>query len=200
MKKIIFLFLIISIFFQISFSQEAEIKKIRELYKTAQENIGYQRDSLIPFDNLKITLNQNMPAIGQQTFDYEFYFSLEYSEETEGEYFHQLYFATKSYNIAASYFSYEEFLFNDKGELVFYFIKYSSGYEPEFNREVRCYFQNEKLIKINVKEAPLNYDDENPIFNQIYENSNVVPDYFKEDYSYILSTAEEIKNIYNKFK
>lgn len=200
MKKIMFLLGLV-LFFIETFSQESEIKFIREQYSKAQENIGYQRDSLIPLDNIKITLNQNMPAIGQQTFDYNFFFTLEYSEEVDGEYFHQLYFATKSYNIAASYFSYEEFLFNEKEELIFYFLKYRSGYEPEFNREIRCYFNNNKLIKITVKEAPFENDDESElVFKQVYESTSKVPDNFKEDYDNLFSTLENIKDIYHKFK
>lgn len=177
------------------FSQTKEIKQIKELYYSVQENIEQQRNEEIPQDNLQIILNQNMAAIGPQTVSYNFYFTLKFDEEETYEYYHTLNFVTRSYNIAASVYYYEEFLYNDKGELIFYFLKQ----ESEYSFEIRCYYSNNELINITIKDLKEDGNYQNSAdYIQTYESTNKIPENHEEDCKFIKLKAENILEIYKK--
>ena len=174
------------------FSQNEDIQDIREIYYLIQEKIEHQNNGDIPEDNLQIVLNQNMPAIGPQTIDYNFYFTLDFDDGI-GEYVHTLDFVTRSYNIAASLYVYEEFLYNGVGDLVFYYMKYESA----ACKEIRFYFSNNELIKATVKE--LNVDgncEEFEDFTISYQSKNEFPEFYIEEFTDIQEKSQHIKDIY----
>ncbi len=186
-----FCLLLLSIF--ILNAQEQDITKIKQLYNDAQENIAYQKNGDIPEDNIHLVINQNMPALGPQTYDYNFYFTLDYSEEEPGEYFHTLCFVNRSFNFAQSAFYYEEFLYDKNGDLVFYFLRMKAA----FCFELRCYFKDENLIKILIKEVNSDGDCENSNDYVItHQSVNEVPYNYEEYVNSIKPASEKIKNIF----
>jgi hypothetical protein len=68
-----------------------------------------------------------------------------------------LYYVTVEYNIAASVKYHIEYLYNDKAELIFCFYQEVTGYDNLY-KEIRFYFDSNKLIKYSDKEFMLNED------------------------------------------
>ncbi|MBN2892460.1 MAG: hypothetical protein JXL97_11380 [Bacteroidales bacterium] len=196
--KYTFLLVALFLFSGIINAQNSDIQFIRDSYNSAQENINYQLNEEIPQDNMKITVNQNIAAIGPQTIEYTYYFDYVFLDEPTYEYTHKLYFATRSYNVAASLFSYEEFLYNENGELIFYFLRENSAYS-ELDFEIRLYYKQNQLIKVIAKELkeagdPENSDD----YVKTFEAKNDVPEYFEDRINTIINLGKSIKDIYLK--
>lgn len=122
------------------FSQKNEIDQIRKLYYQINEDNFQYHD---------ITLNTILPAVGKQTKKIRLYYSASQINPEIDPYnmaFH-LYKAEVKYNISASSFLTYEYLFNNKGKLIFYFDKEEGEYG---NHEKRYYYNNEKLIKCKI--------------------------------------------------
>lgn len=170
-------------------SQVELIENIKQNYYYVQKVIKAQITEDIPENNAKIVINQLMPAIGSQTIEYNFYFSLiELDDEVSFD--HNLNFATRKYNVAQSMFVYEEFLFDENGDLIFYF----QSEQSEICKQIRCYFNKNKLIKVIYKEAELNDEYECSKYKVILESKNKLP----EDYGlgYIQGTANDLLEIH----
>ncbi len=192
MRRFLFLVVLFLQFFY-TYSQNNDIDFIRDLYNQTQKKINSQKDSLVPQDNMRIVLNRNMPAIGPQKISYKFYFTLCLNESDSVYYYHKLDFVKCSYNFAASAFYYEEFLFDNRANLVFYFLRYKS----QITREYRCYFKDNKLIKITVKKLKENGNAENfNDYQQVFESTNKIPEYFRNDYAKINSKADDVLKIF----
>lgn len=197
MKKILLFIVLFSLLSSVMYSQKSDIQFIRESYNEAQEKIKHQKNDDIPQDNMKISVNQNMPAIGPQTIDYVFYFDLIFDEE-KTEYIHSLNFATRQYNVAASVFSYEEFLYNADGELIFYFLKEENAYD-EKTFELRLYYKDENLIKVLAKELKEGGNPDNPADYEVsLLSKNEVPSYFEDYKNGVIPLGKTIKSIYEK--
>ncbi|MCP4137014.1 MAG: hypothetical protein GY754_38960 [bacterium] len=133
------------------------IQKIRAFYNSITEDSGNTHE---------IKLNTMMPAIGLQTTTIRFiYFSMQADAEKDPYMLKRtLAKVIVEYNISASMKYHIEYLYNEKGRLIFYFYKVTGGE----NREERCYFFKNRLIKIKVN--PLKNEegitDSSPRFNR----------------------------------
>ena len=181
-------------FFGVLKAQTNDIKHIREKYSAIQKQIVAQKNNDIPENNTHIIIKQNMPAIGEQQIDYNFYFELEDyngSDDKIPEH-HNLLFATRKYNVAASSETYEEFLYDESGNLIFYFQKV----REEKCSQLRCYFKDNKLIKVIYKEAAV-IDDKCPSaskYKVILQSKNKLPEDFGMEY--LRSVSKKIKTIF----
>lgn len=187
--EIILVFILIVVFAN---SQNSEIVNIKQQYYNVHQEITAQQNQDVPENNAKIIVNQTMPAIGPQTIEYNFYFQLKDLED-DVSFEHDLLFVTRTYNIAASYFFYEEFLYDLSGKLIFY---YSSVHDT-ICKQLRCYFKDDVLIKVIYKQADfVDFEcPENDDFNVVLESKDKLP----EDYTLetIQGTGYDMKTIYN---
>jgi hypothetical protein len=138
-------------------AQDSSIIKIRERYTEIQKWIS--EEFLTP---VIVTTAVNRPAIGMQNTTISYYWNNMDSESyggEEGDYVvkRDLYFVTVEYNIAASVKYHIEYLYDDKGKLLFCFYQEASTYDNIF-KEIRFYFNNDKLIKYSNKDFTLNED------------------------------------------
>ena len=137
MKTLTLSFLLFITFTNVN-AQESTIKKIKELYYQVNED-NYQTHTA--------EMNTMRAAIGLQTTKIKFYY---YSwqrnpEESSYELDYDLLKIETSYNIAASMEYQNEYLFDEKGNLVFYLRKAEGAWE---NSSLRYYFDKNKLIKV----------------------------------------------------
>lgn len=175
-------------------AQNDVMQKIVKLYTEAKDIVQQQKNEDIPIDCFTYILNQNLPAIGQQTIKYDMYFTLDNNEDNGDEptYLQTLKLVEKSYNIAAGKF-YEEFLF-DKGELVFYY-----GKEIYINcNEIRMYFDNKSLIKMKV--TTFDADSCKTILNQETFTNKNVPSEYKDEITKQMAEANFIQNLFEASK
>jgi len=137
-----------------------------------------------------------MPAIGPQTITYSFYFTLDFAEtEENSDYVHNLNFVTRKYNVAASLDSYEEFLYNEKGQLIFYYQQLET---VDNVLRARCYFLNNKLVKFSLKELIEEGEIDNSAdYKEIYNSIYNIPEIYFDEYISISSKSNQIKNLYH---
>lgn len=142
MKTISILITIISFVVSVE-AQNTDIAFIQQKYKEAKSIISSMEANEIPMDFYTFVLNQNLPAIGQQTITYKLYFKLEEISNIDSVFPYQqtLIFATRQYNIAASVFAYEEYLF-DKNQLIFVFV----NEKTETCLQQRFYFKKQNIF------------------------------------------------------
>lgn len=189
MKTICILITFLSSFLLLN-SQTDILKSIKQDYYDIQKEIDAQKNEDIPQNNTKIVVNQMMPAIGCQTVEYDLYFYLN-ENEFDVSFDHSLWFATREYNVAQSMFVYEEFLYDGDGNLSFYF----QIEKTETCKQLRCYFNENKLIKVIYKEGLLDADYGCGNYKIVLESENELP----EDYKLgdILDRAKNIIKIHS---
>ena len=133
---VIFIFLSL-----ITYSQNSKIENIRKLYNEINEH-NYQYHD--------VTMNAILPVVGEKTKTVRLYFSAEQKDPELDPYemVHTLYKVEIKYNISSSSFLNFEYLYNEKGELIFHFEKVEGIYE---NHEKRYYYDTGKLIMCKIK-------------------------------------------------
>jgi len=146
MKKLILFFCFV-MGINVIIAQDAQLTAISERYKTIKEKM---EGDLTP---AQVILYINRPAIGEQITNVNFYWNNMNSEEySDGgldspnpDYTinRELYMATTMYNIAASVLTTVEYLYDDKGNMIFAFYRERS----EQVTEKRYYYVDGKLYK-----------------------------------------------------
>ena len=140
------LFLLGSIIFEthIAFCQPTEIQKIRTLYQQFEQRLNTQKDGSGDEGLYLNTLNinsgnrSNYPGVGSYYYNVSFYYEL----VPEKNMARKLLKIDVDENHAAPTYR-AEFLFDDKAELVFVYLK-SEEYPA---KEIRYYFSKNKLIR-----------------------------------------------------
>ena len=134
--NILFIFLSINVY-----SQNNDIKKIRERYKSIiNEDITYH----------ELKFNSVLPAIGPKHTAIKFYYESRQKnpEEDPYEMDSRIIKIEIKYNISAHSHYLVEYLFDNKEQLIFYFDKVEGMFD---NYEKRYYFKDKKLIRSMIK-------------------------------------------------
>ena len=137
---------------QNTFDGKAQIAKIRELYANVKENQENRKRAELPANEMVIHNEYMAPGAGPINETYHYFYSGEYNEAFRGVLYH-VSFVTHKYNVGPMQ-CYEEILFDDDGNLVFFYEK------KETKGEVRYYFDKGELIhkEVKGKEDRLEYD------------------------------------------
>ena len=125
---------------QTSAAAKNRVAEIRKLYEDAQARIAFadtMKTDGLPRNDMVVTGDYMVAGAGPCTDVTHYYFDGDFDEEASQEIF-KPYFITHRYNVAATKF-YQEFLFDDKGDLVFYYEK-----ETSENNETRFYFGSQE--------------------------------------------------------
>jgi len=126
---------------------EPDIKAIRELYSQAQEFIKHDKEDPTIEYQLTLSLRRHYTVEGHVVSDYNFYFDRQSFGGELGSL--RLKFVRVKITDRGG-ISNEEYLFNDKEELVFFFTKFKD-YENSKDVEVRLYYKNGERIRNLVK-------------------------------------------------
>ena len=131
---------------------ESDIKAIRELYQKAQEDINLQSGTKAAKNQLQVTTQKSWFNRGNQTDTYNFYFHEKAGTSGEdGNSLYRLSFVRIKSSGKVRNCS-EEYLFNVKGELVFYFTKFKEGGVGN-EMEIRLYYKNGEIIRNLIKQT-----------------------------------------------
>ena len=143
MKSVLSLIFIILINSSL-FAQDDIIEEIKGQYYSVTEN---DEDYYKYHD---ITMNFILPAVGEKTKTIRFYHESSQADPERDPYDmnYSLIKVEVKFNISASSFYTYEYLYNNKGQLIFYFYKVEGAYD---NYQKRYYYNNENLIKCIVK-------------------------------------------------
>lgn len=127
------------------FAQDHIINEIKnEYYSVTEDNDNYNYHDL--------SMNFILAAVGEKTKTIRYYHESVQADPERDPY--DMNFSLKKvevkYNVSASNFYTNEYLYNNEGQLIFYFNKAEGSYE---NHEKRYYYHNNKLIKCIIKET-----------------------------------------------
>lgn len=188
MKTKIVLTLLLCVASALQASAQNTIESIRKEYQSVQEWIAMMSDDFpsdgIPPEYFDLHVTQNLPATGGHDEQIRMYYGYLESEE-EGDPYppHFLRFATARYNFAARQF-YEEYLYDDKGQVMFIY-----AITPEIDNEMtpyelRFWFDGKRLLRFMAKKAelPENYDGslKGIKYNEVYTGTTIPEKYQDE--------------------
>ena len=167
MRKKVFFTLLLCMGWALAASAQNTIQSIRKAYQDVHEMIDHMTakgDDIpaMPPEYFDLQVVQNLPATGGHKENIRMYYG-ELEPEEEGDPYppHYLRFVTAKYNFAAREF-YEEYLYDDKGQVMFIYAITPDVTIGEFKfYELRMWFDGKRLLRFTAKKAeePLEYYD-----------------------------------------
>ena len=155
MKKTIILLLCVAS--TLTASAQRTVESIRKEYQAVHERIAQMtpnkdREWETPPEYFDLHVVQNLPATGPHSENIRmFYGELEPEEEGDPYPPHYLRFTTVKYNFAAREF-YEEYLYDDKGQVMFiYAITPDVMLDELWPYELRMWFDGRRLLRFMAK-------------------------------------------------
>ena len=171
------------------------IASIRQAYQNQKETIALMSDDFpsegFPPEYYHLHVVQNLPGTGGHHENVRFYYGEVSTEEDEIYPPHYLTFVSSKYNYAAREF-YEEYLYDDKGRVMFIYARTPDVDFPKMH-ELRLYFDGDRLLRLNVKVADdLNSFEDKAVstasFKDVYTGTTI-PEQYKEACSQYKSSA-----------
>ena len=146
-------------------SAQNSIESIRKEYQGVQQWINQMSENFpsdgIPSEYYDLRVEQNLPGTGPHHESIRMYYG-ELEPEEEGDPYppHYLRFARVKYNYAAREY-YEEYLFDDKGNLMFVYAITPDVIDDMVPYELRMWFDGKRLLRFNAKkfDGSLTYID-----------------------------------------
>ena len=171
-----------------------ELKEVTDRMVAAYSDKGVDVDGPIedyydePPAYFETTVRQNLPATGphKETFRFFYYEYEDYEAEGGPEFWRKIHLATVAYNFAAHNY-YEEYLFDEEGELMFIYARTcdTNMYEQV---DFRFYFDKGKLIHSIIQGR----DREDEAFQPIPMQERFKP--YVEQYT---RYAQTVKDLYD---
>lgn len=162
-------------------SAQDAVNTIRQHYADAQEKVAryaeYEKEgewSMPCPMYYEVNVKQNLPGTGYHKQRIRLYFYEIENEEWDADapmLSRSLHFVTWKYNYGAREF-YEEYLYDEKGNIEFAYLC-NADMDHFKGGEMRCYFQNGKLIKVLVSIR----NEETEKFEQKYSGTTVPKEY-----------------------
>ena len=146
-------------------SAQNSIESIRKEYQGVQQWINQMSENFpsdgIPSEYYDLRVEQNLPGTGPHHESIRMYYG-ELEPEEEGNPYppHYLRFARVKYNYAAREY-YEEYLFDDKGNVMFVYAITPDVIDDMVPYELRMWFDGKRLLRFNAKkfDGSLTYID-----------------------------------------
>ena len=187
---------------QTAFAQNT-IASIRKAYQEQKEAIALMSDDFpgegTPPVYYHLHVAQNLPGTGPHHENVHMYYG-ELPSEEEGDPFppHYLSFVSSKYNFAAREY-YEEYLYDDKGRVMFIYARTPDVDFPKMH-ELRLYFDGDRLLRLNVKAADdLNSFEDKAVstasFKDVYTGTTI-PEQYKEACSMYKSYARRFLEVF----
>ena len=156
------------------------VESIRKAYHSVKAEIAKMNENFpsdgIPPEYYHLRVMQYLPATGGHEENIRMYYG-ELEPEEEGDPYppHYLHFATSKYNYAAREF-YEEYLYDDKGQVMFIYVLTPDVDLAELMPyELRMWFDGKRLLRFNAKK----FDSTQTYF----DIKTLKQDSFKDEYT-----------------
>lgn len=168
------------------------VESIRKEYGEMQELIRHMmQEGACPPEYYNVHVVQNLPATGPHDENiYMYYGELESEEEGDPYPPHYLRFATAKYNFAVRQF-YEEFMYNDKGQVTFIYARLAKYHWPLIT-ELRMWYDGKRLLQLMVKDSGEQPDDGKAVLKEVYKGKNI-PEEYSDTYNVLVNRAERYK-------
>jgi len=168
---------------------QKSVESIRKEYQAVHEWIAQMTPneegvSAMTPEYYDLHVVQNLPATGPHKENIRMFFGEEESEEDVIYPPHYLRFATAKYNFAARQF-YEEYLYDDKGQVMFIYAITPDVDDDMVPYELRMWFDGKRLLRFMVKKAenPDKLDYENlqkGPYKEVYSGTTIPEQYRRE--------------------
>ena len=206
MKKTI-AFIFFCALWTLSASAQNTVESIRKVYQEVHEMMARMTPdkegmSAMPPEYFDLQVVQNLPATGGHKENIRMYYG-ELEPEEEGDPYppHYLRFTTAKYNFAAREF-YEEYLYDDKGQVMFIYALTPDVTLGEFTPyELRMWFDGKRLLRFMAKR----YDDQpgnldiamlrKSTFKEEYTGS-AIPEKFREETGRLQQRAQRFLTMF----
>ena len=163
---------------------ESDIKVIRELYQKAQEFIQHDKEDPAIEYQLTLSLRRHHTVEGHVTYDYNFYF--DWKNDKKGSLAPRLKFVRVKIADRGG-ISNEEYLFNDKEELVFCFSKFKD-FENNNDVEIRLYYKDSRRIRNLAKMTALG--------SKKVTDYTTIPEDYQMNVEHTPKEAERVKSMF----
>lgn len=204
MRKAVIMSLLLVGCLQVALAQNT-IASIRKAYQEQKAVIAEMAEDF-PYDGMPpayyhLSVVMNLPATGLHRENIRMYFG-EQEQDDEEDYNpyppHYLSFLTTKYNYAAREF-YEEYLYDKNGQVMFIYAQ-TPDIDMGSMHELRLYFDGEKLLRLNVKEANdlKSYDDtavKAAGFKDVYTGTSI-PEAYKESCNMYQKKAQQYLSMF----
>ena len=189
MKKLYLLVLAAVVCSQTATAQSV-VENIRKAYAEAKAEIAnISSEDGYPPEYYQLNVVQNLPGTGPHHEDVLMIFKEEPAPEGVVYPPHRIFFVTTKYNFAARQF-YEEYLFDDDGNLAFIYAFSPDVFDGKEN-ELRFYFDRGKLVKLTTKQR--NMGDTTFTDEATY---TTCPDTLSRFYQEYLAQAFKLKRLF----
>ena len=190
MKKKLLLCIFLGVVSVLTIDAQNTIESIRKEYQAVHEMIELMKPvddgiSPMPPEYFDLDVVQNLPATGGHHEKIRMYYGYLPAEE-EGDPYppHYLCFTTAKYNFAAREF-YEEYLYDNKGQVLFIYVITPDVDHNLRPYELRMWFDGKRLLRFSAKIAEgldsYEYDNlRNATFREEY-SGKTIPEKFKDE-------------------
>ena len=147
-KQLIFILMFLGFVMPMQAQNKVEdrIQLARKLYVEGKDKIAFNADKDTPYNYATVVRKQNWPATGQRIEETEFYYNEIKENDDPYPVGYALCMVLNSFNVTVREHS-EEFLYDDKGRPLFYYIRYdeilSDDNDDTAKIELRQYFGEE---------------------------------------------------------
>lgn len=188
MKKIFLMMLALCL--TTALQAQNTVESIRKTYQSVHEWIAQmtpneEGETALPPEYFDLRVEQNLPGTGPHHENIRmFYGELEPEEEGDPYPPHYLCFVTAKYNFAAREF-YEEYLYDDKGQVLFIYALTPDVGDDMVPYELRLWFDGKRLLRFMAKKAERNdYIDlatlRKTAFKEVYSGTTIPELYLRE--------------------
>ena len=199
MKKKVAFTLLLCVAWALSAFAQQTVESIRKEYQAVHEMIAQMTPSgddvpEIPPEYYDLQVLQNLPGTGPHKENIRMFYGEE-EQKDEEEYNpyppHFLRFATAKYNFAAREF-YEEYLYDDKGRVLFIYALTPDIGDETIPYELRLYFDGEHLLRFTAKKLE---DQRKSTFKEEF-SGKTIPEKFRRETNRCQQRAERFLTMF----
>ncbi len=181
------------------------IESIRKEYQNVQERIAHMMPDedgnyAWPPEYYDLHVIQNLPATGPHHENIRMFYGKEEQEDEENYNPyppHYLRFTTAKYNFAARQF-YEEYLYDNKGQVIFIYAITPDVDENMTLYELRLWFDGKHLLRFTAKRAEGQEAYENlgkGTYKEVY-TGKTIPELYRHETDRFLQRADRFKDMF----
>lgn len=157
MRKFVFCTLLLYAAFPLMATAQNTVESIRKVYQSVHEWVARMTpnedgETDWPQEYYDLHVMQNLPGTGPHSENIRMFYGEVETEEEEIYPPHYLCFTTAKYNFAAREF-YEEYLYDDKGQVMFIYALTPDVDDEMTPYELRMWFDGRRLLRFMAKKA-----------------------------------------------
>jgi len=176
-----------------SINAQTTVESIRERYNGIKSYLAeMMKEDGVPAEYCQLHVKQNLPGTGPHFEDVLLYWGDDMDDEDEIYPNHHICYAQTKYNFAAREF-YEEYLYDDKGNLIFIYARNPDiGFDEGIIYDFRFYLNKGKVMNVIIKSSA----DDGKTFKDVYTGTTM-PKQYTEEFERCLDASKRYKQLFD---